>query len=82
MRPTTPIVPSRELEVTNFAKEQPEYNPLPAYRAPNGVVLSRWKLTWRERWRMLWNGYFYLEVWTFNKLLQPVRLSLDPPDFE
>lgn len=79
MRPMKPIVPGLSLPVTEFAKDQPEYNRLPAYRSTAGVVLSRWHLTWRERLRLLLFGDVYLTVHTFNQPLQPVRLVVERP---
>ena len=36
-----------------FAKDQPEYLPLPAYRTPDGQeVTACWGMTWRERIRV------------------------------
>lgn len=79
MRPVHPIIPGEVLPVTVFAKDQPEYEPLPAHRTDDGTVLTRWKLTWRERVRILLFGDLYLEVLTFRTPLQPVRLSVAPP---
>ncbi len=82
MTPTSPIVPGRELEVTQIAKNQNQYKTLPAFVDGNGVVLSRWSLTWKERLQILWQGFFYLQNFTFNQPLQPLRLSVEPPGFE
>ena len=40
---------------TVFAKDQPEYQPLPAFKAdtPEGEVVTCWKLSFRERLRVL-----------------------------
>lgn len=63
-----------------FAKDQPEYIPLPANF--NGVeVETKWRLTWRERLSVLFRGSIYLSLLTFGKPLQPIRLSvLREPD--
>lgn len=81
MRAVKPIVPGEVHPVTVIAENQPEYEPLPAYvvRDRTGAVLTRWKLTWRERLRILFLGDLYLEVLTFRQPLQPVRLSVAPP---
>jgi len=79
MQPVTPIVPGHDLPVTNFAETQDEYLTLPAFRQDNGTVLTRWRLTWRERLRVLFNGDIYLYVLTFNRPLQPVMLETEPP---
>lgn len=73
-----------EFEEANmvFAKDQPEYLPLPAYihpMDPHGTVVSCWQMTWRERLRVLWSGRLYLSVLTFNQPLQPQRPSVESP---
>lgn len=55
-----------------YAKDQPEYLPLPACRTPEGIMVSCWKLTWRERLRVLWTGRVFVSVMTFNQPLQPL----------
>ena len=82
MLPVQPIVIGEDLPVTVIARDQPEYIPLPAFIDSNGVVLTRWKLTWREILKLCYTQSLYLEVLTFRKPLQPVRLSVDPPKFE
>lgn len=59
-----------------YAKDQPEYIPLPAHRTADGHVTSCWSLTWRERFRILWFGRIFWTQMTFNDKLQPVRPSL------
>ncbi len=63
-----------------YAKDQPEYNPLPAERWKDGTVVSKWKFSWKERLNILFNGSIYLSILTFNNALQPVRLSIDRPE--
>lgn len=78
-----PIDPGiEELTFVEYAKDQPEYIPLPARRDENGVVVTCWKLTWRERWQMFWRGKFYLTVLTFNHPIQPIRCGIDKPEVE
>lgn len=56
-----------------FAKDQPEYQPLPAFRAGGemGAVISCWKLTFRERLRILFTGRLWVSLATFGKPLTP-----------
>jgi len=66
-----------------IAKNQPEYLPLPAHRFandPQGRIAFCWRMTWRERLRVLWTGILWHEVLTFDRPLQPQRLSTDKPD--
>jgi len=71
------VSPSHPLEGQHivFAANQPEYNPLQVWRKPTGEVISRWRLTWRERIAALMGRPLYLEVLTFNRPLQPVYLT-------
>jgi hypothetical protein len=59
-----------------FAKDQPEYNRLPAIRGISiqVPVTSRWRLTWKERLQVAFSGNLWLTVWTFGKPLQPVKI--------
>lgn len=77
MTPSSPIVPGRQLAETVFAKDQPEYQPLPVWRDTDGTVLSRWHCTWKERLRILLTGDVYLWQLTFGKPLQPVKLEVE-----
>ena len=70
-----------EFEGSNvvFAENQPEYLPLPAYKAPTGEVVSCWELNWKERIKMLFTGRIFLTVLTFNGPLQPQLPSVENP---
>lgn len=60
MTPISPVISNehqhREIVYPNF--DQPEYLQLPAYlaRDPMGHVITRWKLSWRERWAVFFGG--------------------------
>ena len=64
-----------------YAKDQPEYLPLPAYKRPGkeGDVTSCWKLSLKERIKLLFTGRIYWSQWTFGDALQPQRPSLELP---
>ena len=79
MRPVLPIIPGESLPTTVYAENQPEYKPLPVFKDSDGAVLSRWKLSWHERLRVLFSGNIYLWVLTFNRPLQPVMLQTEKP---
>ena len=74
------------MELVTFAKDQPEYIPLPARvdikTGGSGSVVTCWKLSWRERFQVLLQGRFYLTILTFGRALQPVRLTLEKPEIE
>lgn len=71
------VSPSKPIEGQHvvYAADQPEYQPLPVWRKPGGEVISRWRLTWRERLAVLFGRDLYLEVLTFNAPLQPVYMA-------
>lgn len=76
MKPVSPILEGYEKYEVVYAKDQPPYLPLPT--VPIGdFLLTRWKLTWRERLAALFGRDFFLWVMTCNKPLQPLRLSFE-----
>lgn len=56
-----------------FAKDQPEYQPLPAFKNQSelGEVISCWQLSFPERLRLLFSGKLWVSLMTFNKPLTP-----------
>lgn len=62
-----------------FAKDQPEYLPLPAHISDEGVVTTCWELTPDEREVFLQTGIIYLQTLTFKQPLQPVILTVENP---
>lgn len=71
-----------DLELVVYAKDQPEYIPLPVRRDHQGTVVTCWELSWTERLKMVLRGKFYLTVLTFNNPLQPIRLEMNKPETE
>ena len=80
MQPVSPVIDSPYIHEVVYAKDQPEYIPLPVVKQRNGVLTSRWKLSWKERLRVLFSGSIYLQICTFNQPLQPSRVSVEPPE--
>lgn len=64
-----------------FAENQPEYNPLPAWRGPipECEVISCWKLSLWERIRILFTGVLWLRQLTFGQPLQPQLPQVESP---
>ena len=82
MTPTEHVIPGFELpadELIVYAKDQPQYHPLPMWKGPDGLRVSRWKLSWRERLKILTGGSLWLTILTFGNPLQPVKLEVDCP---
>lgn len=74
-----------EEQTVIFAKDQPEYLPLPAHVVPNdaqGTTIFCWKLTFRERVRLLFTGEIWHLVLTFRNPLQPQLLMMDKPEMQ
>ena len=65
-----------------FAKDQPEYQPLPALRidSPTGEVVSCWKLSFKERIKIVFTGRVWLSLMSFNKPLTPSYLAVNRKD--
>lgn len=82
MTPIEEIIPGFKLpenELAIYAKDQPEYVPLPMWKGPDGLRVSRWQLTWKERLQVLLGGSLWLSVLTFERPLQPVKLETRCP---
>lgn len=60
-----------------YAKDQKEYMPLPALRFDDGTVISCWKMSWKELFKILLHRKVWVSVLTFNKPLQPLLVSSD-----
>ena len=82
MKPVSPIIPGVDLPETVYAKDQPEYQPLPVFKNTDGTILTRWKLSFWERLKVLFSGDVYLFVMTFNKPLQPLQMQVEKPQCE
>ena len=65
-----------------FAKNQAEYQPLPAYRFNDaqGRIACCWILTWPERFKVLFSGKLWHQVLTFDQPLQPQLLTVEKPE--
>lgn len=78
MKPT-----SFSFQNTIFAKDQPEYIPLPAWKnkiGDRGEVVSCWKLNPWERIKIIFTGRVWLLVCTMNNPLYPVIVSVNRDD--
>lgn len=64
-----------------IAEDQDQYLTLPAYKEIGecGAVTSCWKLSWKERIKIVFSGCIFFTVWTFNEPLQPQRPHLNFP---
>ena len=85
MTPQSPVVKGLEKLEIVYAKDHPQYLQLPALPVDDGSghkrVVTRWRLSWVERLRILIFGDMYLWVSTFGKPICPVALQVTPPEF-
>lgn len=61
-----------------FAKDQPEYMPLPAMKIhndPQGLIITKWQLSPEELERVKETGTIHLSMLTFNQLSYEVRFD-------
>lgn len=64
-----------------YAKDQKPYLPLPVYEddIQGGRVFHCWRLSWRERFKLLLTGKLWINVLNFGKPLQPIKPMVDRP---
>ena len=60
-----------------YAKDQPEYLPLPAHKTKEGIVITCWEPTEEELLKLIETRKVYLSQMTFNAPLQPVYMAVD-----
>ena len=59
-----------------YAKNQPQYLPLPSHRTPDGYVTSCWEPTFWESVKLMCGAKIWVTLSTNNKPLQPQRLEI------
>lgn len=84
MKAVSPVLPSSpHIEEVVLAKDQPEYIPLPVacvtYCDGTRSCISSYRLTWRERLRLLITGLVWWEQLTFGSPLQPQKMYTSEP---
>ncbi len=65
-----------------IAKDQPEYNPLPAhqFKDETGRIACCWQLSIADRIRLLLTGKIWHQILTFNMPLQPQLITVEKPE--
>lgn len=73
-----PVFAGLESEEVVYAKDQPEYIPLRTLvsSGPDRRVISRWTLTDEQRKAVAEGADIFLELSTFGKPLQPIRIMV------
>lgn len=61
----------------NFAEKQPQYGTLPALKIPGeqGAVITCWRLSFKERIKLIFTGHIWMNLLSFNNPLTPSKLS-------
>lgn len=59
-----------------WAKDQPQYQPLPSYVLPGDIVVTCWRPTEEEIQAIQRGEPIMLSMWTFGHPLQPVMLTV------
>ena len=64
-----------------YAKDQPQYLPLPVQKTSDGLVTACWEFAIWERIVIMLTGKLWFAVRTFNQPLQPQKPSVMKPIF-
>lgn len=70
----------KEMNCT-LAKDQPEYLPLPVKVTDDGIVISCWELSFKEKLKILFTGKLWVSIYTFGSRLQPQLPTIDKPSW-
>lgn len=67
-----------------YAKDQPEYRPLPAYQYNDkyGRITCLWSLSFIERLQVLFTGRIWHTIMTYGRPLQPQLLTTTKPSMK
>jgi hypothetical protein len=78
MKPISPVIKNYEDREIIFAKDQPEYLPLPALRltGDSTPILSRWRFTEEERTRVALVADILLTQFIFTDLYHPIQMEV------
>jgi hypothetical protein len=78
MRAISPVLPAGEACEVTYARDQPEYTPLPVFRTDKSVI-SRWELTGAERRHIAEGGDLFIVMMNFGGPLLPILpIAADP----
>ena len=80
MTPVEPMYVPDGAKRTIYAKDQPQYRPLPATVSPEGIVVTEWEPTPEELDALLTGGRVRVLLHTFNQPLQPFRVEVAQPE--
>lgn len=79
IKPVSPVIPNSvngaEVKV---AENQPEYRTLPSLAIDDNTFLTRWKVPFLHRLRILFSGNIFIEIMHFRKPIQPLYVDTKP----
>lgn len=76
MKPVEPKVPHDGAALVVFAKDQPQYDPLPAYVDGAGLVMTEWEFSAEDLATIVNGGRVRLWISTFRRSLQPIAIEV------
>lgn len=80
MTPVEPLAIPDGARLVVFAKDQPQYIPLPASVDASGLVMTEWEPTADELEALLTGGRIRIWLHTFNQPLQPLSVEVAAPE--
>lgn len=80
MTPVAPIAAHEGGTLVIFAKDQPQYAPLPASVSPDGLVMTEWEPTAEELERLFVGGRLRIWLHTYGHPLQPINVEVTEPE--
>lgn len=61
-----------------YGKDQEGVIPLPVCKFENGELVTCWRLSWKEMFKLLFRRKIWVGVRTYNQPLQPICVSEEP----
>ena len=74
-KPISPVAPGLDRAEVVYGANQPQYVGLPVVREDDGLVVSRWHFSFKERVTILFGGSIWISILTFRKPLQPIKVE-------
>lgn len=76
MKPIPPLVTHPDAVPIVFAKDHPQYEPLPAAIDTQGLVMTEWEFSAEDLAAIVNGGRVRLWIWTFRQPLQPIQMEV------
>lgn len=79
MKPVSPVIPGGNYQEVVFAKDQPEYIPLPVIYFQNQQVLSRWHMDDAEKLIVAATGEVFIHLLLLGREVPEINLQVNNP---